>query len=176
MVYVGCTQKLVKEFKDRQLTEEPTIQSGIYGWHANLYRFYRRKSVLAVNDETRFAVFLPGLRKPELQDFENLFRARLKTELLRFGVVKGDAAKALLALGPISFGKTHSRSVLGTMNDMSFCMEVQMKRLGRLPKNDDELSWVSKSINEMPCNSKDRRGYFIPADEMKKLISNFLSK
>lgn len=171
MMYVGCTQKLAKEFKDRQLTDEPTIQAGIYGWHANLYRFYRRKSVLVVNDETRFAVFLPGLRKPELQDFENLFRASLKRELLRLGAAKGDVAKALLTLGPMSWGKTHSRSVLGTMNDMAFCMEVQMSRLGGLPGNDDELGWLSKSINEMPCNSKDRRGYFIPADEMKKLIA-----
>lgn len=172
MVYVGCTQKLAQEFKDRQLTDEAIILAGIHGWHANLYRFYHRKSVLAVNDKTRFAVFLPGLRKPEFQVFENLFRERLKQELTRFGVEKGDVAKTLLALGPISLGKTHSRSVLGTMTDMAFCMEVQMKRLGRLPEYDDELGWVSKSINEMPCNSKDRRGYFIPADEMKKLISN----
>lgn len=170
-MYVGCTQKLAKELKGRQLTDEATIQAGIYGWHANLYSFYRRKSVLAVNDETRFAVFLPGLRKPEFQDFENLFRTNLKRELLRFGVVKGDVAKALLALGPMSLGKTHSRSVLGTMNDMAFCMEVQMNRLGDLPGNDNELGWLGKSINEMPCNSKDRRGYFIPADEMKKLIA-----
>lgn len=58
------------------------------------------------------------------------------------------------------------------MNDMAFCMEVQLQRLGRLPGNDDELGWVSKSINEMPCNSKDRRSHFIPADEMKKLIAS----
>lgn len=170
MVFIGCTQKLAKEFKDRLNWDEIDGQASIHGWHANLYRFYRRKSVLAVNDETRFAVFLPGLRKPELQDFENLFRASLKRELLRFGAAKGDVAKALLTLGPMVLGKTHSRSVLGTMNDMAFCMEVQISRLGGLPGNDDELGWLSKSINEMPCNSKDRRGYFIPAYEMKKLI------
>lgn len=171
MIYIGCTQKLATEFKGYKELAEGIAQDGIHGWHANLYRFYRRKSVLAVNDETRFAVFLPGLRKPEFQDFENLFRASLKRELLRLGAAKGDAAKALLTLGPMSLGKTHSRSVLGTMNDMAFCMEVQMSRLGGLPGNDDELGWLSKSINEMPCNSKDRRGYFIPADEMKKLLS-----
>lgn len=125
--------------------------------------------MLLVNDETRFALFFPGLRKPEFQGFENFFLVSLKRELLRFGVVKGDVAKSLLALGPMTFCKTHSRSALGTMNDMAFCMEVQMKRLGRLPENEDELGWVGKSINEMPCNSKDRRGDFIPAYEMKKL-------
>lgn len=171
MVFIGCTQKLAKEFKERLSLDGGHTHTGIHGWHANLYCFYRRRSVLAVNDETRFAVFLPCLRKAEFQYFENLFRERLKQELTRFGVAKGDVAKALLALGPISFGKTHSRSVLGTMNDMAFCMEVQMERLGRLPENDDELGWVSKSINEMPCNSKDRQGYFSPADEMKKLIA-----
>ncbi|MGE4290616.1 MAG: hypothetical protein AB7E32_00275 [Desulfovibrio sp.] len=170
MAYIGCTQKLATEFKDRQLTDD-TIQAGIHGWHANLYRFYRRKSVLAVNDETRFAVFLPGLRTSEFQDFENLFRACLKRELLRFGVTKGNAAKVLLALGPLSFGKTHNRSVLGTINDMALCLEVQLQRLGGLPENDDDLDWLSKSINETPCTSKGRRGYFIPAVEMNKLAS-----
>ena len=171
MVYIGCTQKLAKEFKDCLGSAEGAAQNGIHGWHANLYHFYRRKSVLLVNDETRFALFLPGFRKPEFQGFESLFRDNLKHELIRFGISKGLAAKALLALGPMTLGKTHSRSVLGTMNDMAFCIEVQMNRLGGLPGNDNELGWVSKSINEMPCNSKDRRGYFIPADAMKKLIA-----
>lgn len=93
MVVIGCTQKLAKEFKDRQRTNEAMIQPGIHGWHANLYNFYRRKSVLSVNDETRFAVFLPGLRKSGFQDFENLFRESLKRELLRFSVAKGYVAK-----------------------------------------------------------------------------------
>ncbi len=170
MVYIGCTQKLAKEFKEFLVTDEASVQSGILGWHANLYSFFRRKSVLSVNDETRFAVFLPGLRKPDFMDFGNLFRNRLKHELIRFGATKSAAAKALLALGPMSFGRTHNRSVLGTMNDMAFCMEIQLQRLGRLPEHDDELGWVSRSVNEMPCNSKERRGYFIPAKEMMNLV------
>ncbi|WP_407635866.1 DUF6933 domain-containing protein [Pseudodesulfovibrio piezophilus] len=36
------------------------------GWHGNIFRFFRRKSVLLVNDETRFAVFMPGLVKKNL--------------------------------------------------------------------------------------------------------------
>ncbi len=172
MVYIGCTQKFSREFENCLTQGGAPLKSGIHGWHANLYRFYRRKSVLLVNDETRFAVFLPGLCKPQFLEFENLFRASLKHEQIRFGVSKGAAAKTLLALGPMTLGKTHNRSVLGTMNDMAFCMEIQLQRLGRLPTNDDELGWVSRSINEMPCSSKERRGYFTPADEMVKLATS----
>ena len=171
MVFIGCTRKLIKEFKDRQTTGDSNSQDGIHGWHANLYHFHRRKSVLAINDETRFALFIPGLRKPEFLDFESVFRKKLKQELSRFGATKGDTAKALLTLGPMTFGKTHNRSVLGTMNDMALCLEFQLGRLGRLPENDDELGVVSRSINEMPCRSKNSGGYFTPTDEMKKLLS-----
>jgi len=172
MVYIGCTQKLSKEFQDNLFHGSEEAATGIHGWHANLFRFYRRKSVLLVNDETRFALFIPGLRKPEFQNFETLFRKSLKHELTCFGVPNGAVAQVLLALGPMTLGKTHSRSVLGTMNDMVFCIEVQLQRLGGLPENDKELDLVSRSINEMPCSSKEHRGYFIPADAMRKLVAS----
>ena len=101
---------------------------------------------------------------------ESVFRARFKQELSRFGVTKGETAKTILSLGPMSFGKTHNRSVLGTLNEMAFYMEVQLERLGRLPANDDELGWISRSINEMPCQSKNCGRYFTPTDEMRRLI------
>lgn len=170
MVYIGCTQKLAQEFKGR-LAAEAHVQSGIHGWHAGLYRFSRRKCVLAVNDAARFAVFLPGLRKPDFQNFATLFRNRLKQELILFQIPVADAARAVLGLGPLTLGKTHSRSVLGSMNDMAICLDVQIMRLGGLPETGGELDWISRSVNETPRTIKGRSDFFIPAEEMKRLIS-----
>lgn len=170
MVRIGCTQKLASEFKGRLLPEAGGAGGGLHAWHANLYRFCRCKSVLLVNDDTRFALFLPGLRKPDFQDFETVFRASLKRELLRFGISKGDVARVLLTLGPLALGPTHSRSVLATMNDMARNLEFQAQRVGRLPEDDQELDWVSRFINEAPYSTKERRSYFVPADEMRRLV------
>ena len=173
MIYIGCTQKLAKEFKDRPVARDATVCSGIHGWHANIYSFFRHKSVVAVNDETRLCIFLPGLRKPEFKDFENLFRTRLKEELLRFGISKGEAAELLLSLGPMTIGRTHNRSVLGTMNDMAFSLKIQLERLGRLPEDDEERGGLSQIINRTPCRAKGRSGYFFPADEIKRFCPDF---
>lgn len=65
MPYICCTQKLAKELTSEPLTSAPNVR-GFIGWHGNLIRLFRRKSVLLVNDETRFTLFIPGLVKRTL--------------------------------------------------------------------------------------------------------------
>ncbi|WP_418055041.1 DUF6933 domain-containing protein [Pseudodesulfovibrio indicus] len=74
MPYIGCTQKLLTEIKPAQILE-PTSQRGLQGWHGNIFRFFRRKSVLLVNDETRFAVFMSGLVRKVFIDFGHVFNS-----------------------------------------------------------------------------------------------------
>jgi hypothetical protein len=171
-MFIGCTQKLSREIKSCLTTYDYSQAEGILGWHGNLYRFYRRKSVLLINNATRFAVLIPGLVKNDFSNFDNIFRTRLKQELLWAHVSNTKVAEVLLSLGPIQWGKSHSRSVLGTMKDMAHCIEVQLKRLGRLPDCDEELLWISKSVNDMPCNFKDHPGYFYPKREIHRLLAS----
>ena len=87
------------------------------------------------------------------------------------GANAGQIAQARLLLGPFSYGKTYSRSVLGAMSDMKFCTEYMLKnRLGHLPQTHDELRWITMHLNDTPCSGKDLDGYIIPEKEMLKLI------
>lgn len=172
MAYIGCTQKLAKELEGRLTQDEVPLGTGLHGWHANLYSFYDRKFVLLVNDATRFAVFFPVMNETEFQNFERLFRENFKAELTRLGFAPDDVAKALLALGPVTLGKTHNRSVLGTMNDMASCLEGQLHRLGRLPENNEEFWTLTRILNEMPCNSKNYPKAFFPSELMTELLAS----
>lgn len=170
MPYIGCTQKLLSEIKPAQ-SLEPSEQHGLQGWHGNIYRFFHRKSVLLVNDETRFAVFIPGLVKKDFMNFDKVFIEHFEIALSAIGAESVQIAQAKLLLGPFSYGKTHSRSVLGTMNDMKFNMEYMLKnRLGHLPKIQDEIGWITSFLNDTPYSGKDINGFIVGGREMLRLI------
>jgi len=74
------------------------------------------------------------LVKKDFTNFDKVFMDHFEAALGWVGANAGQMAQAELLLGPVSYGKTHSRSVLGTMNDMKFNMEYMLKnRLGYLP-------------------------------------------
>lgn len=162
---------MAAELKDKSFGEVRVL-GGLQGWHVNLIRLRRRKCVLAVNDQTRFALFFPGLTKPNFRSFESLFVERLAEELDWLGISRGKAAQAQLLMGRIEYGKTHSRNVLGTMSDMAGILVYLAQRLDKLPETEAERIWVSHQLNEMSCKSSYHHNYIFPADEMRKLVVN----
>ena len=170
MPYIGCTQKLAKELKPAHVSDV-SIQNGLRGWHGNILRIYRRKSVLLVNDASRFALFVPGLVKRDFVNFNQVFLNHFEATLRHIGANDAQVAQAKLQLGPFSYGKTHSRSVLGSMNDMKFGIEYILKdRYGRLPETIEETLWMTSFINETPHRGKDLAGHVFPDREIFKVI------
>jgi hypothetical protein len=69
-----------------KLPNELKVKFGfIGGWHSNLLHVERRKCVLFTNDKTLFSFFVPGLKKPEFNHFDELFRQYLFKSLLNEG-------------------------------------------------------------------------------------------
>jgi hypothetical protein len=85
MQIIRCTQKLLRELKFTANIEENAKSEPMGGWHANLFRIERRKCVIFTNDKTLFTLFVPGLRKPEFDHFDELFRQYLFKGLLNEG-------------------------------------------------------------------------------------------
>lgn len=112
---VHCTKKLalkVPDVSDEPLHEPHPLQS----WHANLYRVDRRQCLLFCHDATRFALFMPGVRREHFLDLTSVFRGLFALTLTAFGCSEARVARALLALGPLRFDTATDRSVLGSMN------------------------------------------------------------
>ena len=110
-----CTQKLAARLAD--VSPAPLVEKSPLGsWHANLYQIDRRQCVLFCHDETRYMLFLPGLKK---QHFENLGRLHRDIFLMSLAVNGVSDAKIMrvgVALGPVVFDRATDRSVLASMN------------------------------------------------------------
>ena len=81
MAILRCTQKLLSELK---LKPSDRLQKPdeLSGWHANLLKIDRRKCVLYPHDTTLFSFFVPGLKKPDFENFHEIFRQNLFKSLL----------------------------------------------------------------------------------------------
>ncbi len=112
---IHCTRKLAPKL--RELSAEPVREPhALQSWHAHLYRVDRRQCLLFCHDDTRFALFLPGVRKPHFADLATWFRSLFGATLSAFGCSEARVGRALLTLGPCRFDTATDRSVLSSMN------------------------------------------------------------
>ncbi len=135
MQLIRCTQKLIKELRIEPSEKE--AQSGyIGGWHANLLRIERRKCVLFTNDLTLYSFFVPGLKRPEFERFQEVFRQNLLKCLVNDGFSQTQVERVLSEYQTIGIAKTNNRSVLGSMNEFAFQLEYRIASFGGLENTD----------------------------------------
>ena len=154
MITIQCTKKLLKEVgQEYREAIIPTVPLG--GWHANLLLLNRRKCVLFTNDQTRYSFLVAGLKKPDFQLLDEVFRQNLFKCLIRDEFSQEAIEKVLDEICDIAFTKTSSRSVLGTMNDMANIIKWTVHDEGGLLNVDvDEMNM---ELNRMPHGPLDYR-------------------
>ena len=168
MPNICCTQKLAEELISEPLSQALDVR-GFIGWHGNVIRLFRRKTVLLVNDETRFTLFIPGLVKKDFANFDQVFLQHFERTLGYMNANPAQIAQAKLLLGGFSYHKNHNRSVLGRLNDMKYAIEFMLTdRLGRLPETEDEHRWIASFLNETPCRGNDLKGVIFPDREFSR--------
>ena len=144
---IRCTQKLLAEIPDKLV--EPSAASE--GWHANLLRIERRKCVLFTHDATLYAVFVPGLKKPEFEHLDEVFGQRLFKALLWDGFSQVQIEKVLDTCRTVRFARSNNRRVLGSMNEMRFHIEVNVEDAGGLDRVD--LADLHYRLNRVPWSA-----------------------
>lgn len=151
MITIQCTQKLLKQV-GHEYTEAviPTFPLGC--WHANVLTLDRRKCVLFTNDLTRYSFLVPGLRKPDFQQLEEVFRQNLFRSLLNEGLDQKTIEKVLDEIREIAITRTSNRSILGTMNELGKFIEWIVYDDGLL---NTDISKLNMKINRMPCGAMD---------------------
>ena len=122
----------------------------------------RRKT----NDKTRFSFLVPGLRKPDFQMLDEVFRQRLFKCLLAENIEPEQIEKVLDEIRDIAFTKTSSRSVLGSMNEITFHIEHLIYDEGGLLNTD--ISELNMNINRMPSGVL---GYKFSIEALKEAIA-----
>ena len=167
-----CTQKLATRIPSTIDLPDPEPerdgQSGpLNSWHAHLLTLDRRQCVLFCHDATRYVLFLPGLRAPQLADLgrwhRDLFLATLATQGLR----DNRLARVELVLGPLCVDRQTDRSVLGSLR-----VAAQDLKLGALDRTTNvmELEPITTSrwLNERPCRVYNRLVW--PEQAMQEIV------
>ncbi len=110
-----CTRKLADRLPD--VSAAPLDETSPLGsWHGHLFTMDRRQCVMFVHDATRFALFMPGLRKPQFAELgSRWFRLLYTATLATSGCPDTQIRKAELALGLVRFDTATDRSVQGSL-------------------------------------------------------------
>jgi len=148
---VRCTKKLLAEIPDRLIDPAATGE----GWHANLLRIERRKCVLFTHDATQYSVFVPRLKKPEFERLGEVFGQRLFKTLLWDEFPQAQIERMLETCRVIRFTTSNNRSVLGSMNDLRFQIEVHVAHDGGLANVD--MMDLHHRLNRVPLRAVDYR-------------------
>ena len=165
MQLIRCTAKLLKELKQEPVANVEPLRSFIGGWHANLLRIERRKCVLVTNDKTLYTIFIPGLKKPDFNDFGEMFRHHLFKNLLHERFTQGKIEAVLDEHRTILFARTNNRSVLGLMNDLKFHLEFFIASRGGLVQA--PIYELNRRLNRIPFSAI---GGKCPIDRLKGLL------
>jgi hypothetical protein len=162
MVTLRLTHKLQK-LLDIDLTEQlKSTTSRLGDWYANLVPTYAGDLIVFVNEKTLLSVAIPIWESDNLL---LLFRLRIGNLLEMIGIQSKAIEHELLHYSHIQFGRTRSRSVLGSMNDIAFQYQVIAEETEN--KANLSLSNAEYQLSQMPCKPID---YKVPSEVVKELL------
>ncbi|PWB52428.1 MAG: hypothetical protein C3F18_08245 [Nitrosomonadales bacterium] len=144
-----CSQKLAAKLPG--VSSAPLEETSPLGsWHGHLFTLDRRQCVMFVHDATRYALFLPGLRKEGFVALgERWFRPLYLATLAVFGCPDTQIKKVELALGPLRFDTATDRSVQGSLRVAKLDLEAWLYGVPNV-MDLDPLA-VSCRLNERPA-------------------------
>ena len=130
----------------------------------------RRSCVLLVHVGTRFAVFLPTLKKGDFKHFNDHFVDAFMNTLLKCGADEQQMSTAHEWLRPLQVDTATDRSVQTHMNQMKFELECM---LDDEPMNLAEITGYSIGVflSQMHRTIKGK-GFVRPSEEMLALLAS----
>lgn len=153
---VHSTQKLAAKLP--LVSSTPLTHHNPLGdWHANLYTIDRRNCILFCHDQTRFVLFMAGLKKGDFANLDFWFQDLYANTMLKLGYDTALIEKVMALLDPLEFDTACDRSVQGSMRTAK-----QMDLDGLLLDVSDvmELPIYSTSarLNQRPFTTKGMKG------------------
>lgn len=110
-----CSKKLATKLSD--VSPTPLAETSPLGsWHGHLFTMDRRQCVMFCHDESRYVLFMAGLRKQHFTELGSpWFRELYTATLAMSGCTDTQIRKVELALGPVRFDTATDRSVQGSL-------------------------------------------------------------
>lgn len=172
MQLIECTKKLQKEMGlgVKDLAAYEPEDSPLGPWTANLIYINRRKCILFVNDKTLFNFLVPDVLRKHIRELDGMFRDWFSCTLAGEGFREMQIEKILAEYNEIGYSKTRSRSVLGSMNELTFMYkyELQGESLHRW-----DFPEIIKKMNRMLMRGPD---YHYPVEALLDIYHPLLFK
>lgn len=143
-----CTRKLAAKLPEVSATRIEAA-GPLGSWHANLFVIDRIPCVLFCHDASRYVLFLPGMRKPQLRDLGRWHRDLFLASLATGGAVDAVLRKVELAFGAPSFDTATDRSVLASMTVARRDLDGSLMEVDRVLDLDPVLA--SRRLNGRPA-------------------------
>lgn len=108
---IHATKKLLDAlpFSVEEIPEEEA--QSLYSWHANLLTINRRKTVVLMNDSSRYIIVLHGMKVKDFKRFDKLVQEAIR-QVFKAERISGEVIeKYIEAAGSITFHKTKNRSM-----------------------------------------------------------------
>ncbi len=165
MAIIACTRKLLNELKTKP-SDELEQSDSIVNWHANLLWIDRRKCVLFTNNQTLYSFFVPGMKKPQFENFDEIFRLHLLKTVMSEDFSETQTEHLLNANKEIRIGKTNNRSVVGSMNELAMQIKYDVHAMGGLAAA--SLTELNYKLNRIPMGAID---YKFSVNELKRVLN-----
>ena len=154
-------------------TTEIDIQNSV--WQVHAINVQRKKVLIAMHLETRYAMVFADIKKGDWAEFSNQLINRLFINMSFLGESFNLCDETSVSQMFNRFVEVHrkpiyyqqgNRSVQAHMNDVVFHFEHLANDVGCLPKNEDEASSFDDWVNSMIRSFKGRKDHFYPDEEM----------
>ena len=143
MFTLRCTAKLLRRMPVQVAEAEARPTTALGDWYANLLNVGRLRLVLLTSEDSLLSVIVPAKGLPSLVP---RFTAAL-IELLASGGADQPLIEAeIRQMAGVQFGRTRSRRVLGSMNDMALTARFHLR-----VHPDATLLDVEHRLGIMPC-------------------------
>lgn len=143
MITLRCTQRLLTRLSLDNANLEATGQLG--DWYANALRIRGRRLVLCTNERTLLSVVVP---LAPAKEFVNRFRVAAEHCIRRVPAPPIALSAEIAALADIRVGRSRSRSVLASMNQLGAGAEVWLENR---PTGDLEV--LCRWLCDTPCSA-----------------------
>lgn len=141
MFTLRCTQKLQTRLGAQPSPELAPTDTVLGDWYANLLRIGRAQLVIAVSERTLLPVVVPAR---EARNLVTRVGDALEPLLLSIGIPSPEVLAERGAMSSSTLGKTASRRVLGSLNDLAFQLEVGLTHFPQRTLLEQSL-WLAKT-------------------------------
>jgi hypothetical protein len=159
VVSLRCTAKLLKKMKMDSPGEPPASTTALGDWFANIIYTRQGHYIILVSEKSRLPILLSA---KGLDSFESRFIRMLREQLIKYGASEKAADLEISHMHPMHYGKTNSRSVLGTINDFTLSFRYMLP----YRQNYTNYDW-SDNLAETPCSPI---GYGLPRELAVELV------